>query len=91
MKYAREAFDNGPWPKLGPTERCKLMLKVADLLEKNADELAALESLDNGKPFSMARNVDLNMAINCFRYYAGWCDKIYGQVLFPSSMLSNYV
>ena len=57
------------------------MYKLAELMEKNIDELSALESLDNGKPFSVSRNVDLPLAINCIKYYAGWADKIHGRVL----------
>lgn len=52
------------------------MFKFADLIEKNQDELAALESLDNGKPFSFSKNVDVALAHKCIRYYAGWADKI---------------
>ena len=62
-------------------ERGKLMYKLVDLLEQNADELAALESLDNGKPFMIAKNGDLQLTINVYRYYAGWADKIQGKTL----------
>ena len=81
VKAARKAFDNGPWPKMEANERSRLMFKLADLMEQNIDELAALESLDNGKPFKDARAIDLPMAINTIRYYAGWADKIHGQVI----------
>lgn len=57
------------------------MFKLADLMEKNADELSALESLDNGKPYLLSRNVDIPLAIKTIKYYAGWCDKITGRVL----------
>jgi len=57
------------------------MYKFAELMEKHIDELSALESLDNGKPYSVSRNVDLPLAINCIKYYAGWSDKIHGRVL----------
>ena len=59
VKAARRAFESGPWSKTSPQDRCKLMWKLADLLESHADEIAELESLDNGKPIRDARNVDL--------------------------------
>ncbi|MBV8318070.1 MAG: aldehyde dehydrogenase family protein, partial [Planctomycetaceae bacterium] len=55
--------------------------RLADLIEENAEELSELESLDNGKPISESRNVDLPLVIDCFRYYAGWADKIHGQTI----------
>jgi aldehyde dehydrogenase (NAD+) len=63
----------------GPFRR-NLMLKLAELVEKNAEELAALESLDNGKPFLQAFGMDVQFVVNCFRYYAGWADKVQGTV-----------
>ena len=62
-------------------DRGRLMNKLADLIEQNIDELAALETLDNGKPISESRNADLPLSIDCFRYYAGWADKIHGQTI----------
>jgi len=59
-------------------ERGRLLYKLADLIEKNADDLALLESLDNGKPAHIARAADLNLTINTLRYYGGWADKIHG-------------
>src|SRR6266852_3907405 len=59
VQAARQAFDEGPWPKMNASERGRLLNKLADLIEKNQEELAALESLDNGKPFRDAFNVDL--------------------------------
>lgn len=56
--------------------RGMLIYKLADLMESNINELAYLESLNNGKPFIIARDVDLPLAIRTLRYYAGWCDKI---------------
>ena len=73
---ARDAFESGPWPKMDARDRGKLLNRLADLIEKNSDELAALETLDNGKPIRDSRNVDLPLVINVFRYYAGWADKI---------------
>ena len=79
VKAARKAFDSGPWRKTDARDRGRLMNKLADLIEKNIDELAELETLDNGKPISESRNADLPLVIDCFRYYAGWADKIHGQ------------
>ena len=76
---ARRAFERGPWRKMAAAERGKLMNKLADLIEKHADELARLESLDNGKPYRVALAADLPLAIACFRYYAGWADKVQGR------------
>ncbi len=78
---ARRAFDDGPWSKMSTSERGKLMWKVADLLEANLEEFAEIESLDNGKPFSVARAADLPLAIDMFRYMAGWATKISGSTL----------
>jgi aldehyde dehydrogenase (NAD+) len=78
---ARHAFDKGPWKKMNARERGKILYRLADLVEKNIDELAKLESLDNGKPLADARGADLPLAIDCYRYYAGWADKIEGKTI----------
>ncbi|GAB2289533.1 hypothetical protein Dimus_023843 [Dionaea muscipula] len=78
VSAARKAFDDGPWPKMTPYERSKIMLRFADLVEQHTDELAALETWDNGKPFQQARKEELPMVVRLFRYYAGWPDKIHG-------------
>ena len=78
VKAARTAFDSGPWSKMDARDRGKLMNKLADLMEANLNELAALETLDNGKPINDAKAADLPLAIDCLRYYAGWADKIEG-------------
>jgi aldehyde dehydrogenase (NAD+) len=78
---ARAAFEHGPWRKMNASERGKLMHRLADLIEKHADELARLESLDNGKPVSVARAVDVAKAIGCYRYFAGWADKVQGKTI----------
>jgi aldehyde dehydrogenase (NAD+) len=80
---ARSAFYGGEWSTLSGYERGILLNKLANLIEENADELAMLESLDNGKPVGEARAADLNLVIQCYRYYAGWADKIHGQVVNP--------
>jgi phenylacetaldehyde dehydrogenase len=76
---ARRAFESGPWAKMKPTERGKLVWKLGDVLEAHADELAELESLDNGKPIRDARNVDLPFGCELLRYMGGWSTKITGQ------------
>ncbi len=81
VKAARKAFDSGPWRKMDARDRGRLMNKLADLIEQNIDELATLETLDNGKPISESRNGDLPLVVDCFRYYAGWADKIHGQTI----------
>src|SRR5436305_5692669 len=81
VKSARKAFEEGPWRRMNASERGRLLNKLADLIEKNQEELAALESLDNGKPYRDALNADLPLTIKCYRYYAGWADKIEGKTI----------
>jgi aldehyde dehydrogenase (NAD+) len=81
VEAARNALDNGDWGKMDARDRGGLMYKFADLLAENLDELAALESLDNGKPIRDARAADLPLAIDCIRYYAGYADKIHGKTI----------
>jgi len=78
---AREAFENGPWSKMDARDRGRLMHKLSDLIEEDFHELAALESLDNGKPIRDAKAADLPLALDCLRYYAGYADKIHGQTI----------
>lgn len=77
---AKAAFYDGPWSKMTGYQRGLLMNKLADLIEKNQDELARLEVLDNGKPYSEAFHVDLELVKQCYRYYAGFADKVHGMV-----------
>jgi len=80
VRAARAAF-NGPWRRMAAAERGVLLNRLADLIEKHSDELAQLESLDNGKPVAVARAADLPLTIACFRYYAGWADKVQGKTI----------
>jgi len=73
---ARDAFPK--WAALPPAARSRILWKLGDLIDQHAEELAALESLDNGKPMSIAAVVDIPLAAQTFRYYAGWCDKLGG-------------
>lgn len=81
VKAARSALEKGPWPTMTPSERGRLIWKLADLVEAHADELAVIESLDNGKPRSVARAVDVPLAVDLFRYMAGWATKIEGNTI----------
>ena len=87
---ARAAFEKGPWRKMTAAQRGQLMYKLADLIEKNLDELAQLEALDNGKPYSVARAADLPLVIACYRYYAGWADKLQGKTIPVSGRYFTY-
>ncbi|KDQ51384.1 hypothetical protein JAAARDRAFT_140360 [Jaapia argillacea MUCL 33604] len=81
VKVAQDAFDKSWGLNVAGSERGKLLWKLADLMEQNADELAALEALDVGKAYSVARNFDINGCIATLRYYAGWSDKDHGQTI----------
>jgi len=78
---ARKAFDEGPWPKMTAYERSRILLRFADLIEKHNDELAALETWDNGKPYEQAAQIEVPMVARLMRYYAGWADKIHGLIV----------
>ena len=78
VRAARAAFEDGPWPALSPAQRERLLLALADRVEANAQELAEIESLDNGKSLLLARHVDMAMAVDFLRYMAGWATKIEG-------------
>jgi phenylacetaldehyde dehydrogenase len=81
VRAARRAFESGPWPAMTPSERGKLLWRIGDLITKYADELAELESLDNGKPKAVARAADVPLAADIFQYMAGWCTKIEGKTI----------
>ncbi len=81
VKAARKAFEEGPWPKMNASERGRLINRLADLIEQRKEELAALETLDNGKPIRDSLDADLPLTIKCYRYYAGWADKIHGKTI----------
>lgn len=78
---ARRAFESGQWPKLTPSQRGRLLWKVADLIEQHAEELAELETLDNGKPIKYSRLVDVPLTADHFRYFAGWATKLEGETI----------
>src|SRR5713101_4550640 len=89
---ARKAFvdRSGPWRKMSASERGRLIWRLADLVEKNIDELAELETLDNGKPIFESRYVDMPMVIDVLRYYAGWATKIHGESINTSETAFTY-
>ena len=78
---ARRAFDSGPWRQMTPSERGKLVWRIGDLILQHAEELAELESLDNGKPRAVARVADVPLAADLFHYMAGWATKIEGNTI----------
>jgi phenylacetaldehyde dehydrogenase len=78
VKAARKAFEEGPWSRMTPSERGRLVWKIGDLILEHTDELAQLESLDNGKPFVVAQAADVPLAADLFHYMAGWATKIEG-------------
>lgn len=90
VQAARHAFEQGAWPKMSPTERGELLWKLADLIDQHGDELAELETLDNGKPLRVARFGDVAFSAKHFRYYAGWASKIEGSTV-PVSIPNQFV
>jgi aldehyde dehydrogenase (NAD+) len=83
VQAARKAFDDrgGSWQKMTASERGRILWRLADLVEQNIEEIAELETLDNGKPIFESRYVDLPMVIDVLRYYAGWASKIHGETI----------
>jgi phenylacetaldehyde dehydrogenase len=82
VKAARKAFDHGPWRnKMTASERGRLIWKLADLLEAHNEEFGYLESLDNGKPLAVAKAADVPLAVDLFRYMAGWATKLEGNTI----------
>lgn len=84
VRAARQAFDDSPWSRMRPRERQNLLWRLADLMERDAQELAELECLNNGKSATVARVMDVQVAIDSLRYMAGWATKIEGSTVDPS-------
>jgi phenylacetaldehyde dehydrogenase len=78
---ARESFESGPWRRMTPSERGRIIWRIGDLILENLDEMAELESLDNGKPCSVARVADIPLSADLFHYMAGWATKIEGSTI----------
>lgn len=85
VKAARKAFEEGPWPEMLPADRARVIWKIAELIDQHRDELAELETLDNGKPLFFSRIVDVPTAAAHFRYMSGFATKIEGTTI-PISM-----
>ncbi|GMV79753.1 MAG: aldehyde dehydrogenase [Planctomycetota bacterium] len=83
VSAARKAFESGPYRKWSGRDRGKFLRRLADLVEKHAEELAALECLNNGKPIAELRAVDLPMTVEVLHYYSGWADKVHGETIQP--------
>ncbi len=81
VRAARQAFEGGPWSRMTPSERGRIVWKIGDLILEHVDELAQLESLDNGKPFAVAQAADVPLAADLFHYMAGWATKIEGNTI----------
>ena len=93
VRAARRAFETGPWRRMTPSERGRALWKLADLIESHAEEFAQLETLDNGKPLSVARVADIPLVVDHFRYYAGWATKVEGETIpvsIPGQRFLNY-
>src|SRR5450755_3284626 len=81
VRAARKAFEEGPWSRMTPSERGRIIWRIGDLILQHVDELAELESLDNGKPFAVAQAADVPLAADLFHYMAGWATKIEGNTI----------
>jgi phenylacetaldehyde dehydrogenase len=81
VRAARKAFDEGPWGRITPSERGRIIWRIGDLILEHAEELAQLESLDNGKPYGVALAADIPLAADLFHYMAGWATKIEGNTI----------
>ena len=81
VRAARDAFERGPWRRMTTSERGRLIWKLADLIEQHLEEFAELETLDNGKPLTISRAADVPLAVDMFRYMAGWATKIEGNTI----------
>ena len=81
VRAARRAFEEGPWGRMTPSERGRIIWRIGDLIYEHLDELAQLESLDNGKPFVVAQAADVPLAADLFQYMAGWATKIEGNTI----------
>ena len=81
VRAARTAFEDGPWSRMTPSERGRMVWRIGDLILEHLEELAQLESLDNGKPLTIARAADVPLAADLFHYMAGWATKIEGNTI----------
>jgi phenylacetaldehyde dehydrogenase len=84
VKTARAAFETGPWSRVTPSERARMIHKIGDLILDHGDELATLEALDNGKPYAVARAADVPLAADLFHFMSGWAVRDHGESIRPS-------
>src|SRR5699024_5833152 len=87
---AKKAFEEGPWSKMSSADRGHLMYKLSMLIEDNQQEIAEIDSLDNGKPIHEVLENDIPNAIGQFRYFSGWSTKLTGQTIPVSELSFNY-
>ena len=90
VQAARAAFESGPWPKMKPADRARVLHKLGDLILAHADEIARLETLDNGKPIFESRHIDIGMVAGCFHYFSGWASKLTGDTTNVSPAFFTY-
>ena len=90
VRSAREAFENPKWRDMDPHKRSRLLWRLADLIQENAEFIAATETMDNGKPGFESAKVDVPFVVSNFRYYAGWADKLAGDTIPVSGGFLNY-
>ena len=81
VNAARRAFEDGPWPSATAADRAEMLARLAQVVQDNAEQLAQLESLDNGKPVKMARIIDVAGTVDEFRHAAGWPERIFGSTI----------
>ena len=90
VKAAKRAFESGWWQHMPARDRGMLLFRLADLVEENIDEIARIETLQNGKPYFESRQIDVPELIAVLRYYGGWADKIHGETIPAAGPLFNY-
>lgn len=90
VQAARAAFESGPWPRMKPADRARVLHRLGDLILANADEIARLETLDNGKPVFESRHIDIPMVSGCFHYFSGWASKLTGDTTNVSPAFFTY-
>jgi acyl-CoA reductase-like NAD-dependent aldehyde dehydrogenase len=90
VKAARRAYDSGPWARMSASDRGRILWKIGDLLEANVQEIGRVETLDQGKTITESTRVDVPLAADCFRYFAGWATKIEGETIPVRAPSLNY-